>query len=316
MTDPQPNLQPDESFRAALAELVQELASMPVADTDDLATYLGLSGRLAALGDTSALARWRQRYRGEVDLAGLAEERALEGLDDLDTLDGELLGLAIVEAQDWYCAAQAEPDLRRIHESNSKAGRCLAAWFEEADGASLDDEAAEFLRTWLARYPIPDDDRLGPLVAPQGTSEVLLQIDMVEPAPVLHVTARREWSGAAIDSGAEIRLAAAGRQASPDECRRVARSAEFNLANARGCRCDIWLEEDRSLRVGIDAPRQAVLSVSVAGWPLERIAGDEGRGTSVWSASLAGFPWNERKQLTDGVVRLRFASGARVAIEG
>ncbi len=139
----------------AIILLRQQLDSITVEDAEGLLEYIPLAARLAALGQADSLTKWRELAARFPDFANALAERCREGIWDLEQSFAEDLGLAIIEAQDFYCFAHREGDLLPSH-----VRTLLTAWEEHAEEVALDEDAEAVLEEFLERFPIPSEDRL------------------------------------------------------------------------------------------------------------------------------------------------------------
>lgn len=319
-SDPGPINDMSELPGDPVAALRDEVAAMRVRDMDDAIEFLSLAGRLAALGESEPLADWRRRLtidaRAPIELAAILTEQVTIGLAELPDLDGELLAWAIVEAQDLLCALECDESLRTECGRSGIATR-LESWWEAIDETALDDEAAATLRRWLASFPIPDEFRLAVMIDPTGEAEDRLLIEASPHDPPLVVRSVPDFETSAqwrIAGESPLALAASSGPASDEECRRIARHAAFKRPDGGDVHVRLWMERDRTLRVCVTG---GVIpdAVGIAGAPLDRGFVDATRAESVWSISIAGWPWRERSDLVRGTVRLRYGDGFRVAIE-
>jgi hypothetical protein len=139
----------------AIILLRQQLDAIAVEDAQGLLEYLPLAARLAALGAPESLTSWRKLAAAYPDFASALADRCREGIWDLEQSFAEDLGLAVIEAQDFYCFARREGDLLPFH-----VRTLLTAWEEHAEEVALDEDAAEVLEQFLERFPLPSEDRL------------------------------------------------------------------------------------------------------------------------------------------------------------
>ena len=159
----------------------QELTAIVVTDDEPLIEYIPLAARLAALGDPGPLINWRHlAAKLQGDAAGPLSARCQEGIGDLQQTVGEALGLAVIDAQDFFCFARREGDLLP-----SGVALLLQAWVEEAEAVVLDEEAAEVLRQFLARFPLPPDERLDIVDVPLTEAMLALSASLAQPRPTV-----------------------------------------------------------------------------------------------------------------------------------
>ena len=150
----------------AVSELRQALSELSVRNEQDLLEYIPLAARLNVLGDSDALKNWHLRAEPFKDRVGpLLVERGREGIWDLQQAFGEDLGLAIIDAQDFHCFRLCEGEGER-NILPPEASRMLLAWAEEAEETSLDEDAAETLRHFIERFPLPEEQQLAVVHAP------------------------------------------------------------------------------------------------------------------------------------------------------
>jgi hypothetical protein len=169
--------------RAAVDRLVKELEAIVVADEQGLLEYIPLAARLAALGDSEPLARWTELARPFGSrLESLLVERCQEGVWDLRNAVGKDLGLAVIDAQDFYCFLRRER--RQIPE---QARRALIEWSREADLAALNYDSVTTLRRFLRRFPLRPANRLAVVDTPMTVEEWTIVAMMAPPRPVIDV---------------------------------------------------------------------------------------------------------------------------------
>jgi hypothetical protein len=173
----------------AIAVLRQQLESVCVQDAEGVLEYIPLSARMAALGEPACLATWRELAREYKDFSAAFADRCREGIWDLEQALGEDLGLAVIEAQDFYCFARREGDLLL-----PQVRSLLAAWAEHAEEAAIDEEAASVLRDFLTQFPLPRDERLAIVDCP--VTELARAFVAAQACPRPTVTAR--WPAAQI----------------------------------------------------------------------------------------------------------------------
>jgi hypothetical protein len=161
--------------------LKQELAKVSVADEQGWLEYLPLAARLAALGEPEPLSRWPELVRpfgGRLE--PLLVQRSEEGIWDLEQSVGKDLGLAVIDAQDFFCFLRREgsilPDMGKL---------MLAAWVEVAERTALDEEAALTLRKFLRRFPLPVLDRLAVVDAAKSFAEESILAATARPSPIV-----------------------------------------------------------------------------------------------------------------------------------
>ena len=150
------------------------LEEITFTDDFDLTLYIEYAGRMASLGDNSAIENIDKvfslpQYVNRID--DIIEMRVKDGLWDLDEQLEEDLALSIIEAQDFYSFVRHCGD-----KLSDKSKARIEEWANYASKQSLDDEAVQFLENWVREYRIDEDDQLAPIAAP--LSEV--QLGMID----------------------------------------------------------------------------------------------------------------------------------------
>lgn len=149
--------------------LREKLESHLLEDSDDLLFYIQDASRLAALGDEDYFKRLPEifsmpLFKGKI--VEILEERCREGIWDIEERLGEPLGLALIDAQDFFCF------WRRMKEIlPPKMEPLFEAWWEECADAQLDAEAAEILDDFRMTYPISEEDLLPVVETPITETE-------------------------------------------------------------------------------------------------------------------------------------------------
>lgn len=168
----------------AIETLKQQLATIEVNDEQGWLEYVPLAARLAALGEPAPLARWPklgEPFRGQLE--SLLVQRSEEGIWDLRNTLGQDLGLAVIDAQDFFCFLRRErqilPERARIY---------MTGWIEQAEQVALDEDAAQMLRRFLRRFPLPLADRLTVVDTPLTLAELEILAAMAQPCPVVDVS--------------------------------------------------------------------------------------------------------------------------------
>jgi hypothetical protein len=165
----------------AIQVIKHELARISVTEEQGWLEYLPLAARLAALGDSEPLARWPELVRpfgGRLE--PLLVERSEEGIWDLQQSLGKDLGLAVIDAQDFFCFLRRDRNILP-----TGATRMLVAWTEEAERTALDEEAALTLRKFLRRFPLPTIDRLVVVDMPISFAEESILAAAARPCPIV-----------------------------------------------------------------------------------------------------------------------------------
>ena len=190
-----------------------------------LANVLALSARMAALGDDSRLKIWPKYFRRlaetepTVSLAEILSRRSRYGLWDIEEQLGEELALSLIDAQDFTLFYQRESAVLP-----KEARIWLQTWFAEAEIVSLDTEAADFLRGWLRTWPIPEEERLLPLVAPLSQKERSLLSAVEPPLPEIPVELNDSGEASLATPMGQIRI----------KCRFTHRAITFQIQDADG----------------------------------------------------------------------------------
>lgn len=159
-----------------LRERIEEMApnGKPESATA-FANALALAARLAEFGDTetrkSVLGYYKNLKEAGIDdsFDEILTRRCRRGLYALSEQLGEELALSLIDAQDFSLFYDRDADLLQ-----PKTGDFFRTWFAETELVELDGEAAAFLRDWLETWPIPEEKRLIPLVAPMSEAEKTL----------------------------------------------------------------------------------------------------------------------------------------------
>ena len=169
----------------AKESLKQALATISAADEQGWLEYIPLASRLAAIGEPEPLAAWSRLVRPFNNrLETLLIERSEEGVWDLEQSVGRDLGLAVIDAQDFFCFLRREGSILP-----ERASRTLIAWIETAERTALDEEAALALRRFLRRFPLLPCDRLAVVDVPKSYAELSILAAVAGPCPVVDV----EW---------------------------------------------------------------------------------------------------------------------------
>lgn len=160
-----------------LRELHDRLINNPLADADDLMAYVQYASRLAALGDDSEIAKLpaifeRSPFAGNV--ADILKTRCKRGAWEAIEYSGETLALSLIDAQDFYCFQL------RFGESFPSVKPLFDYWWEAAEHAELDEEAAGMLRDFLDVYPISVEEQLPIIETPITEFEYALLDQLFE----------------------------------------------------------------------------------------------------------------------------------------
>jgi hypothetical protein len=150
-----------------IIELEAIVEKLPVEHEQDLLLLMPMGARLEALNHPRLASRWQQEAKrleiGGETLAKLLHDRCSEGIWDLNHTDGEMLGVAVLDAQDFALFARG-PQGRIVLDSNAPAAVALTrhfdAWFDRAQQTPLDDEAIDWIQRYVEVFPIPDDRKL------------------------------------------------------------------------------------------------------------------------------------------------------------
>ena len=169
--------------RVAVDRLVKELEAIAVSDEQGLLEYIPLAARLATLGDSEPLTRWTELAKPfREQLESLLVQRCEEGMWDLRNAIGQDLGLAVIDAQDFFCFLRREN--ARLP---AKARLYLIGWVDRAERAALDEDAVVTLRRFVRRFPLPLADRLTVVDTPLTLAELEILAAMAQPCPVVDV---------------------------------------------------------------------------------------------------------------------------------
>ncbi len=167
----------------AITSLLEKLVAIKVTDAQGLLEYLPLAARLAVFGVPAPLARWTELAEPFRDqLESLLVKRSEEGMWDLRNAVGQDLGLAVIDAQDFFCFLRRESEILP-----ARARLYLIGWVDRAERVALDHDAAEMLRRFLRRFPLPLEDRLTVVDTPLSLAEEEILAALAEPCPVVDV---------------------------------------------------------------------------------------------------------------------------------
>lgn len=150
----------------AILKVRERIEKINVRDCDWFLYKIQLASRLKALGDGSVFDSMLEElktgpYSGQFE--ELLAERCRQGIWDIGEQLDEELGLAIVEAQDFYTFLLFTEDLGLY---SSQTAGLLREWSESAGSAELGEETAAFLRNWKETYPIDEEYCLSSVAMP------------------------------------------------------------------------------------------------------------------------------------------------------
>ena len=141
----------------AIQQLRFRVEQNPLDDADDLMEYVQYAARLAALEDNTFLKRIPELFAGE-NFTGLIpeilEQRVRQGVWELEEYDGEMLAMSLMDANDFYCFQRLYPEVEQFI---NKSRPWFGNWWNAAQYAELNAEAAEMLEAFLETFPIPED---------------------------------------------------------------------------------------------------------------------------------------------------------------
>ncbi|MDR2643471.1 MAG: hypothetical protein LBC74_11830 [Planctomycetaceae bacterium] len=155
----------------AKIELLDRLENNPLQDADDLTAYIQYACRLASLGDQSKIDELpslltKKQFVGKI--SDIIKERCEQGWFEMANYPSEDLAISLIDAQDFYLFEQRfgkdYPDLKPY----------FTKWFQDAEEVEIDDECAEFLEAFLAKFPIPEEERLPVINTPITEREYAL----------------------------------------------------------------------------------------------------------------------------------------------
>ena len=173
-------------------ELRRRLANNKLEDDYDYLNYWQYAARLAALGDNSFFQNETVPLSAE-----MLQKRCRRGICEVMELDGEELALSIIDAQDFYCFE------RRKGNSFPEVKPYFAESRDVCEHASLDDDAADLLRGFIAVFDIPEEECLPVVNTPISNTEYALLHHIYRDVelPVIEVVLRPRYIRPAIESG-------------------------------------------------------------------------------------------------------------------
>ena len=298
-------------------DFANEVSQLAVRDEQDLLRFLPWAARLAALGDERQLARWPGLARQvRADLARLLADRCEEGIWDLRYAIGEDLGLAVIDAQDFYCFYQLQHDLL------PKAGRAhLKAWFEEANDTSLDEEAVETLEIFIEKFPIREELRLAIVAAPMGSFTWAVLASRAKPCRVVDAEwGLPAWMHAETEEDVPLALIPCGDSGAPTEghMRRMHREAMAEVPGVGPIRVTRQLDPDWRVLLSVEhmgATREEksvpVRSIRLGLFPASPVAEDQ---TAEWLADLRHFALQQKLDILGAPVAVRLDNGVLLSI--
>lgn len=174
----------------SVEDFASEIQALPTDDEVGLLTYIAWSARLMSLpsGDDRLLREWPKlaaQRRDTFDLSTALRNRCRQGLWDLQYAIGEELGVAMIAAQDFHCFWKREGELL-----DPETREDLEGWFFEAEETSLDEQAAEMLRTFIEQFPLLPEFRLTAVDAPLSTFAAAVIAAEHVPRPTIMTTWR------------------------------------------------------------------------------------------------------------------------------
>ena len=167
--------------------LREKLESNLLEDSDDLLFYIQDASRLAALGDGDYFKRLPEMFNKPLfkgKIVEILEARCREGIWDVEERLGEPLGLALIDAQDFFFFWQR---MKEILPSSLEP--LFEAWWETCEEALLDDESAEILDDFRMTYPIPEEELLPVVETPITETDKSILWELFAPVelPVLEL---------------------------------------------------------------------------------------------------------------------------------
>jgi len=282
-----------------IQEFAREVSDLAPHDEQGLLRFIPWAARLAALGDSSQLARWPGLAdQVRADLARLLAERCQEGIWDLRYAIGEDLGLAVIDAQDFYCFYKLQCDIL------PEAGKAhLKAWFEEANDTSLDEEAVETLEMFIEKFPIREDLRLVTVAAPMSLFTRAVLASRAKPRRVVDAKwGLPAWMSEAREEGVPFALIPCGDGGEPSEghMMRVHREAMAEVPGIGPIRVTPTEEKPvpvRSIRLGL--------------FPARPAAEDQ---TGEWQADLRHFGHQQKLDILGAPVAVGLDNGVLLRI--
>ena len=297
-------------------EFANEIEALPTDDEGDLLTYIAWSARLAALpnGDDRLLREWPKlvaQARSTFDLSTALRNRSREGLWDLQYAIGEELGLAMIAAQDFHCFWKREGDLL-----DPATREDLGGWFFEAEETSLDEQAAETLRTFIEQFPLLPEFRLSAVDAPLSTFAAAFIASGHVPRPTIRTTWRvpvRTGDGPP-ETMRVLEYATADVMGVVTErlMRRMDREATISFSDGGSVSITRSLAKNWLLRVNVKrgmAPL-SVRAVRLGLLPARCAAGS----LSKWEVDLQNFSLQEKLNALLAPVAVSLRSGDRITI--
>lgn len=283
-----------------------ELATLAVADADDLVRYLALAGRLEALGEGEPLRNWPKAAQGRVNAMAAVLARVAELERELLEGEGEPLGLSVCLVQDLRMAIARDPSgfLGDLSGPLERLG-------ELADDIPLDDEAAEVVAGYSEIVPVPPELRLGHVEWPVGLGALAAVAARVPDASPIVPLERRERETAVEEE--ELALCAG---VAPAESLRKRFENRHACAGelAGGVRVEAWarLHDDWSMAISVRVSGGAGLraaSARVGTCPADRDEQAEG----MFLVEMAGLSPDARSRLLVEPIVVTLSDGRRVS---
>lgn len=293
--------------RNATGLVRDELERISIADEQGFLEYLPLAARLAALGDPEPLARWPELAQPFADrLDSLLVERSEEGIWDLEQSVGEDLGLAVIDAQDYYCFLRRERGILP-----KQCRRMLTAWVERAEQTALDEAAAILLRRFRRRFPLPLADRLAVVDDARSFGEESILAALARPCPVVEW----EWPRLSADVPALAELGQLDAGTPSDRLKRI--FERLNVRVEMPMLGDLALSRriDDQWRVVIDVERSDgsvpdVEMIRLGLVPGQRARDNKGR----WRIDLRPWEHMQRVRMMESPLVIGFRNSYRLRV--
>ncbi|MDR2439410.1 MAG: hypothetical protein LBE12_08590 [Planctomycetaceae bacterium] len=155
----------------SVQELLNRLAKNPLQEDGDLTAYIQYASRIAALGDDTKIKELpvlfaKEPFAGNV--IKILKQRCEEGWWDVSEYTGKYLALSLIDAQDFYCFE------RRFGRDFPELEPYFTKWRQDCEDVEIDDECAVFLKAFIEKFPIPEEERLPVIDTPITEREWML----------------------------------------------------------------------------------------------------------------------------------------------
>lgn len=309
----------------AIQQLRFRVEQNPLDDADDLMEYVQYAARLAALEDNTFLKRIPELFAGE-NFTGLIpeilEQRVRQGVWELEEYDGEMLAMSLMDANDFYCFQRLYPEVEQFI---NKSRPWFGNWWNAAQYAELNAEAAEMLEAFLETFPIPEDLCLAKVQFPitEGQYALLDAIYADVEIPVIEVNCPSAMEPLSKELEQEkatytvmspsLALAADDGSGPPGEDVKKRVKSENNRVQTPLGMVTVSRELDDAWNIWVtielqDESSPPVRDTQIVGWPGIR---DEDSPTD-WCFCLKHFDMPTRLRLMEEPMLIRFTPGFNV----